>query len=125
MTIIDELLSEVRSRLDQITHHINQLPPVESLTDEKWAKMIRFLQKASNQLSNVLDSVPSSPLFITKDPDFIKYLRHDMRNPLSRLRSTVIIIDELHGTQLNPEQRRSTHAIERMAADLYQLLENA
>ena len=125
MTTIDELLSEVRFRLDQITHHINQLPPVETLTDETYVKLLHMLKQANERLSIFVESLPKSYMPDAEDnitSEILRMMRFDIRSVLAILITVASLIHERYKDQLSSAQYESVHAIKTISDELVDYL---
>lgn len=124
---VEELMIEVRSRLDQITHHINQLPPVETLTDETYAKLLPMLKQANERLSIFVESLPKSYMpdaDINKTSEFVSVLGSDSRTPLELFRGAASIIYGRYEDQLSSAQYESAHAIETISDELIHIIKS-
>lgn len=122
MVDLEQVLLELSSKIEEIAYPIQMLPSVEKLPEERYVKLHEALDRTYKDLLDVFDSVPSSPLFISKHPNFMRFLRHDMMLPLQSLVTVATFIRENYSNQLSLKQHEVAHSIEHIANDLIDYL---
>lgn len=120
MLNLETITIELRSRLDKIAYHIEQLSSSEKLSDETYIMLLDVLHRTIKQQFEYLNSLGDS-LHI---PVFAWMLRFDLRTPFSNLKTAANYICEKYDSLLSLEQRELARAIENIAEELIVYINN-
>ncbi|MEZ4671907.1 MAG: hypothetical protein R3E39_28720 [Anaerolineae bacterium] len=114
MHSLDELITDIRSRLSGIAAAVAKLPTAEDVPDETYVKLWNFVQQSLQKAITLLD-----------DADFSeseRILLHDVRGAIASLFACSEIMNEQCADHLSAEQQDAVQAMQQLSSDLLEHL---